>query len=212
MEGLFLYGHGVSRLGFEPVAEQVKIDGLAVYLQRSNEFAVVLRNPGRRGVLHELEVFEVAAGGELVMPVVVAVVHQYPDVLVDELEHACTFDRFGRLLQSLARLAPLRTGGLSACGHQGIRGHLADSAVALVLVEGVVLAVDGVVDDVHVDGRLAAVKEMRRFAFQIGKVLRRNKTNTIRRMTRTTPSTKVLGNFADWNHPDSDGCSSGVFR
>ena len=43
-------------------------------------------------------------------------------------------------------------------------------------------------------------------------VLRRNKTNTIRRMTRTTPSTKVLGNFADWNHPDSDGCSCGVFR
>ena len=327
--GLFRYGHGVSRLCLEPVAEQVKIDGLAVYLHRSDVFAVIFCNPGRRGVvfhvglvwvvyynldfglalaaglvgvnhgvvaavvavhilernfavgglelvravptpnfaiprvrakghvrafldrqisrlapfavanfhirdnlraaarghdllavahadgignvddarleifggegfheggrlfggngehgavagrkgalhlgiLNELEVFEVGAGGELVMPVVIAVVHQHPYVLVDELEHARTFHSLGRLLQCLAWLAPLRTGGLSACGHQGIRGHLADSAVALVLVEGVVLAVDGVVDDVHVDGRLAAVKEMRRFAFQVGKVL-----------------------------------------
>ena len=31
--------------------------------------------------------------------------------------------------------------------------------------------VDRVVDDVHVDGRFAAVKEMLRFAFQIGEVL-----------------------------------------
>ena len=138
----------------------------------NGEYGTVAGRKGsaRLGVLHELEVFEVAAGGELVMPVVVAVVHQYPDVLVDEFEHACSFDRFGRLLQSFARLAPLRTGGLSACRHERIRSHLADASVALVLVECVVLLVDGVVDDIHVDSRLAAVKEMRRFTFQIGKV------------------------------------------
>ena len=125
----------------------------------------------RFGILHELEVLEVGAGGELVMPVVVAVVHQHPDVLVDELEHAGTFHGLGSLLQGLARLAPLRARGSTALGHERTRGHLADAAVAFVLVEGVVLLVDRVIDDVHVDGRLAAVKEVRRVALQVGKVL-----------------------------------------
>ena len=66
----------------------------------------------RLGVLHELEILEVGAACELVMSVHVAVVHEHPGILVDELEHAGTFDCFGRLLQCAATLVPGR--GFSA--------------------------------------------------------------------------------------------------
>ena len=52
----------------------------------------------RFGILYKLEVFEVGAGGELVMAVVVAVVHQHPGSLVNQLEHARALDGFGCLL------------------------------------------------------------------------------------------------------------------
>lgn len=124
----------------------------------------------RFGILYKLEVFEVGTGRELVMAVVVAVVHQHPGSLVDQLEHARALDGFGGLLQAVflavpgARFRPLRGGEFQ-------RPYLADAAVALVLVEGVVVLVGRVVDDVHVDGRLAAAKVEDGVALEVGEVL-----------------------------------------
>ena len=104
------------------------------------------------GILYELEVFEVRAARKLIMSVHVAIVHEYPGILVDQLEDSSAFYGFGRLLQGLARFAPLRTRRGSALRHKRLCGHLADAAVAFVLVEGVVELVYRVVDDIHVDG------------------------------------------------------------
>ncbi len=136
------------------------------------DYRAVARGKGAAhgGVLHEREGVEVRAGTELVVAGCVAVVHQNPAVLVDELEHTGALHRLGGLLKGGRRCRPLASQrGAFGCRETACR-DLADAAQAFVLEETVVKRVGLVVHDVHVDGGRAAVIEVSGFALQVAEV------------------------------------------
>ena len=70
------------------------------------------------GVLHPRKCLEVGAGAELIVTRRVAVVHQYPLVLINQLEESTALNGYGGLLQVATNLAPLTAVGLSLGGCQ----------------------------------------------------------------------------------------------
>ena len=105
------------------------------------------------------------------MSVHVAVIHEHPAVLVNQLEYAGTFHGFGGLLQGFFTLAEPGGGLGSVCRGERLCLYLTDSAITFVLVEGVVQLIHRIVDDIHINGGLATIKEVDGVAFQVGKVL-----------------------------------------
>ena len=126
--------------------------------------------PAGTRVLHEGEVLKVGTGAELIVAVGVAVVHEHPRILVDELEHTCTLYGLSGLLERAGRRRPLAAQRLSGTSGEITCGDLADATLALVLIEAVVEGVRLVVDDVHVDGGRAAVVEVGGLAIEVGEV------------------------------------------
>ena len=123
------------------------------------------------GVLHESEVAQVRAGTELVVSCGVAVIHEYPRILIDELEDTGTLDSLGGLLERRCRLRPLAAQRFAGTCGEVTSGDLADATLALVLIEAVIEGVALVVDDVHIDGGRAAVVEIDGLAIEVGEVV-----------------------------------------
>ena len=145
--------------------------GLGLGLRDGEHGAVAWREDAAGGgVLHGGEVLEVGAGTELVVAAGIAVVHQNPGVLVDELEDAGALDGHVGLLECARGSRPLAAERLAGTSRQVAGRDLADAALALVLVEAVIERVGLVVDDVHVDGGRAAVVEIDGLTLEVGEV------------------------------------------
>ena len=123
------------------------------------------------GVLDEGEVLEVGGRAELIVARGIAVVHQYPLVLVNQFEESATLHGHRCLLQVVRGILPLTAIGLSLLGCQSACRHLGNAVGHVVLIDGVIEAVALVVDDIHIDGGSAAIVEIAGLADEVGKVV-----------------------------------------